>query len=163
MDYRTKFKKNKIAFIITVGILGLALGWTIGMQLDFLKTKEQLLLPKPIPYADTIKIEGFSENKLIEFMKLVEMEYPDIVLAQAKLESGNFTSNRFIKYNALFGFQKSESNIIKYKSWKESVIHYKCWQMNRLKEDENYYNFLIRVKYASDTNYINKLKQFKDA
>lgn len=160
MDYRDKFKKIKSVYFLTMCICSVLLGWIIG-ELIFSDSLKPKLIPKPSPCADTIRLEGFSENKLIEFMKLVEMEYPDIVLAQAKLESGNFTSNRFIKYNALFGFQKSESNIIKYKSWKESVVHYKCWQMNRLREDENYYNFLIRVKYAADTNYINKLKQFK--
>lgn len=159
MDYRDKFKKIKSVYFLTMCICSVLLGWIIG-ELIFSDSLKPKLIPKPSPCADTIRLEGFSENKLIEFMKLVEMEYPDIVLAQAKLESGNFTSNRFIKYNALFGFQKSESNIIKYKSWKESVVHYKCWQMNRLREDENYYNFLIRVKYASDTNYIKKLKQY---
>lgn len=163
MDYRTKFKKSKLAFIITVSILGLALGWTIGMQLDFLKTKEQPLLPKPVLYADTVKIEGFSEAKLIEFMEVIEMKHPKIVLNQAKLETGNFTSPRFIKYNALFGFQTSDTDVIKYKSWKESVIAYKAWQMKRLKTNEDYYKFLIRSHYAADSNYIKKLKQFKDA
>jgi len=160
MDYRTKFKKNKLIFIVTVSILALTLGWTIGMQLGFLKTKEQPLLPKSVNYADTIKIESFSENNLIKFMMLIEIQYPEIVLAQAKLESGNFTSERFKKYNALFGFQTSDTNIIKYKSWKESVIHYKTWQMKRLKGGENYYDFLVRVGYSTDSNYINKLKQF---
>jgi flagellum-specific peptidoglycan hydrolase FlgJ len=93
-------------------------------------------------------------------MELLEIEYPDIVLAQARLESGNFTSNRFIKHNALFGFQTSNTNVLKYKSWKESVINYKNWQMRRLKDGENYYDFLVRVKYSEDPNYINKLKQF---
>ena len=163
MDYRTKFKKSKLAFIVTVSILGLALGWTIGMQLDFLKTKEQPLLPKPVLYADTVKIEGFSEAKLIEFMEVIEMKHPKIVLNQARHETGRFTSPRFIKYNALFGFQTSDTDVIKYKSWKESVIAYKAWQMKRLRDNEDYYKFLVRVKYAADTNYVKKLKQYKDA
>jgi len=163
MDYRTKFKKSKFAFIVTVTILGLTLGWTIAMQLNFLKKKEPVFtLPKQVPYADTVKIEGFSEAKLLEFMKLVEIQYPNIVMNQAKLETANFTSPRFIKYNALFGFQTSDTDVIKYKSWKESVIAYKAWQMKRLKDNEDYYKFLVRVKYAADTNYIKKLKQFKD-
>jgi len=159
MDYRDKFKKIKSVYFITMCICSLLLGWSIG-KLIFTDYSKPNLIPKPIPYADTVKIEGFSENNLIEFMMLIEIQYPEIVLAQAKLESGNFTSNRFKKYNALFGFQTSDTNIIKYKSWKESVIHYKTWQMKRLKGGENYYDFLIRIKYASDTNYINKLKQF---
>lgn len=160
MDYRTKFKKSKIAFIITVSILGITLGWTIGMQLDFLKSKEQRLLPKPVNYADTVKIEGFSEAKLIQFMDIIEMKHPKIVFNQARHETGNFTAPRFIKYNALFGFQTSDTDIIKYKSWKESVIAYKAWQMKRLKTNENYYDFLVRVKYSEDPDYINKLKQY---
>jgi hypothetical protein len=161
MDYRTKFKKSKIAFIVTVSILGLALGWTIGMQLDFLKSKQEpVTLPKPVQYADTVKIEGFSEAELIKFMNIIEMKHSKIVLAQAKLETGNFIAPRFIKYNALFGFQTSDSDIIKYKSWKESVIAYKAWQMKRLRDNEDYYKFLIRVKYAADTNYVKKLKQY---
>ena len=161
MDYRTKFKKSKTAFIITVSILGIALGWTIGMQLDFLKPKQDsLTLPKPVNYADTVKIEGFSEAKLIQFMDIIEMKHPKIVFNQARHETGNFTAPRFIKYNALFGFQTSDTDIIKYKSWKESVIAYKAWQMKRLRTDENYYDFLVRVKYSEDPDYINKLKQY---
>jgi hypothetical protein len=161
MDYRTKFKKSKTAFIITVSILGIALGWTLGMQLDFLKPKQDsLTLPKPVNYADTVKIEGFSEAKLIQFMDIIEMKHPKIVFNQARHETGNFTSPRFIKYNALFGFQTSDTDIIKYKSWKESVIAYKAWQMKRLRTDENYYDFLVRVKYSEDPDYINKLKQY---
>jgi hypothetical protein len=161
MDYRTKFKKSKTVFIITVSILGIALGWTLGMQLDFLKPKQDsLTLPKPVNYADTVKIEGFSEAKLIQFMDIIEMKHSKIVFNQARHETGNFTSPRFIKYNALFGFQTSDTNVIKYKSWKESVIAYKCWQMKRLRDNEDYYKFLVRVHYAADTNYVKKLKQY---
>jgi hypothetical protein len=159
MDYRDKFKKIKSVYFITMCICSVLLGWCIG-RLIFSDYSKPKLIPKPSPCADTVRIEGFSENNLIEFMMLIEIQYPEIVLAQAKLESGNFTSERFKKYNALFGFQTSDTNIIKYKSWKESVIHYKAWQMKRLKSNENYYDFLIRIKYASDSNYINKLKQF---
>lgn len=162
MDYRTKFKKTKFAFIAVCAILGIIGGWNLGAYI-FKERSKPLMLPKPVPYADTVKIEGFSEAKLIEFMKVVEMQYPEIVLKQAKLETGHFTSPRFIKYNALFGFQTSDTDVIKYKSWKESVIAYKAWQMKRLKDNEDYYKFLVRTKYAADTNYIKKLKQFKDA
>lgn len=114
---------------------------------------------KTTTYDDT----SFSEENLKKWMKDLNIEHADIVFNQAKHETGNFTSNRFKKYNALFGFQITDTNIIKYKSWKESVIDYKCWQMKRLKDNEDYYKFLIRVKYAADTNYVKKLKQFKDA
>lgn len=122
---------------------------------------------EPVEFYKPIKNEVYTdtlnEEKLLNFMKVLDIQYPEIVLNQAKLETGNFTSNRFKKHNALFGFQTSDTNIIKYKSWKESVIHYKTWQMFRLKDSEDYYDFLIRVKYAEDSLYIKKLKQFKNA
>jgi hypothetical protein len=154
MDYREKYKMVKKLLIINMIALCIALIYITT------KNDDKLTLPKPTNTIDTIKIEGFSEAKLIEFMDILEIEYPSIVLAQAKHETGNYTSNRFIKYNALFGFQTSDTSIIKYKSWKESVIAYKCWQMKRLKPDENYYDFLVRVKYSQDSSYINKLKQY---
>lgn len=162
MDYRTKFKKTKIAFIVACAVCGIIGGWNLGAYI-FKQRCKPLMLPKPVPYADTVKIEGFSEAVLLDYMKVLEIQYPEVVLNQAKLETGNFTAPRFIKHNALFGFQTSDTNVIKYKSWKESVIAYKCWQMKRLKDNEDYYKFLVRVKYAADSNYVKKLKQFKNA
>lgn len=156
MDYRTKYKRNKVVFTITVVILGISLGWTIGALL--FKPKSNIVIFHNNIIKDSSK--NFNEKDLLEFMYLLEIKHPKIVLAQAKHETGNYTSNRFIKHNALFGFQISDTNIIKYKSWKESVIAYKCWQMKRLREDEDYYKFLVRVKYANDSNYIKKLKQY---
>jgi len=155
MDYRTKYYVvKKLLFITLAGI-------TLYFILKNTMFKEQVPeLAKPTIIIDTVKIEVFSEANLVRYMEILEIEYPNIVLAQARLESGNFTSNRFKKYNALFGFQTSNTNVLKYKSWKESVINYKNWQMRRLKDGENYYDFLIRVKYSEDPNYVNKLKQF---
>lgn len=126
-----------------------------------LHLKEKYSYKEPSVIQEVIQFDTtFNEKQLIDLITYLEIEYPEIVLAQAKLESGNFTSNRFKQHNALFGFQTSGTNIIKYKSWKESVIDYKCWQMKRLKEGEDYYDFLVRIKYSEDSLYINKLKQF---
>lgn len=155
MDYRTKYHiARKLLFMTMLGITSY---FVLKIIMHKNETPE---IPKPCIIFDTVRIEVFSEANLIRYMDILEIEYPNIVLAQAKLESGNFTSNRFKQYNALFGFQTSNTNIIKYKSWKESVINYKNWQMRRLKDGENYYDFLVRVKYSEDSNYINKLKQF---
>lgn len=155
MDYRTKYHvARKLLFMTLIGI-------TAYFVLKNTMFKQPIPeIRKPSIIVDTVRIEVFSEANLIRYMNILEIEYPNIVLAQAKLESGNFTSNRFKQYNALFGFQTSNTNIIKYKSWKESVINYKNWQMRRLKDGENYYDFLVRVKYSEDSNYVNKLKQF---
>ena len=155
MDYRTKYHvARKLLFMTLIGI-------TAYFVLKNTMFKQPIPeIRKPSIIVDTVRIETFSEANLIRYMDILEIEYPNIVLAQAKLESGNFTSNRFKQYNALFGFQTSNTNVLKYKSWKQSVINYKNWQMRRLKDDEDYYDFLVRVGYSEDPNYVNKLKQF---
>lgn len=159
MDYRNEFKKQKlivkiftIISIITICIIS----WVYFSN----ESNPPETLKKPIYITDTVKIETFSEAHLMLYMDILEIEHSDIVFNQARHETGNFTSPRFKQYNALFGFQTSDKNIIKYKSWKESVVHYKMFQMRKLKEGEDYYDFLIRVGYATDSNYINKLKQY---
>lgn len=123
-------------------------------------------IPKPVFRIEqnekTNNIDTFSEANLNHLMYILDIKHPEIVIKQARLETGYYTASRFIKHNALFGFQTSEINVIKYKNWKESVIAYKVWQMKRLKDNENYYIFLKRVKYASDSNYIKKLKAMRD-
>lgn len=156
MDYRTIAKRRKVWTIISISAIFIILFIGIWRNNNIV----QPTLHKPIYITDTVKIERFSEANLIKYIDILDIEYANIVLNQAKHETGNFTSPRFKQYNALFGFQLSDKNIIKYKSWKESVVHYKYWQMKRLKSNEDYYSFLKRVKYSEDSNYINKLKQY---
>ena len=81
-----------------------------------------------------------------------------IVLAQARLETGNFTSQKCKRDHNLFGI-KHAGKYAKYKTWKESIVDYK----KRISSRYNggcYYEFLYRIGYASDPNYIRKLKQF---
>lgn len=81
-----------------------------------------------------------------------------IVLAQARLETGNFTSQKCKRDHNLFGI-KHAGKYAKYKTWKESIVDYK----KRISSRYNggcYYEFLHRIGYASDPNYIRKLKQF---
>ncbi len=64
---------------------------------------------------------------------------PEVVFAQAKLETGNFTSNIYIENNNLFGMKvptiRPHDLVIgknrghsQYKTWQDSVADYKVWQ-----------------------------------
>ena len=156
MDYRTLAKRCKKWTNITILVCVVIIIFTIYRNNCVI----QHTLQRPIYITDTVKFDKFSEVNLIKYMDVLGIEHADIVLNQAKHETGNFTSPRFKQYNALFGFQTSNVSTVKYKSWKESVIHYKYWQMKRLKSNENYYSFLKRVHYSEDSVYINKLKQY---
>ena len=97
------------------------------------------------------------------------IKHPDIVMAQARLETGNFTSNICRRNHNLFGMklpkQRRTTAIgestghAKYSSWEKSIEDYKIWQDTFYIEGD-YYNFLESHGYATSNTYISKLKQF---
>lgn len=105
-----------------------------------------------------VSLDTFSEANLNSIMYILEIEHPEVVIAQSKLETGNYTSSIFKENHNLFGFRKGKS-YYKYKDWKESVLHYAHWQNMNYRVNEDYFVFLKRIKYAEDSNYIPKLKK----
>ena len=53
----------------------------------------------------------FSEDELVELLNNCNIKYPYIVLAQAKLESSNFTSKIFRQNSNLFGMRKARQRM----------------------------------------------------
>ena len=84
--------------------------------------------------------------------------HADIALAQARLETGNFTSSQCRTKRNLFGI-KHNGRYASYRNWKESIADYKERISSRYTGGD-YYAFLRRIGYAKDPKYITKLKQF---
>lgn len=111
----------------------------------------------------------FNEDKLIDKLKELNVKFPYIVLAQAKLETGNFTSKIFKENNNLFGMREAkqrittaagtENNHAYYHSWQESILDYafyQCRYLSGINTEEQYFNYL-KQSYAEDPKYINRL------
>lgn len=116
------------------------------------------------------KRNKFSEDKLISKLKELNFKFPHIVLAQAKIETGNFTSKMFNENNNLFGMKQAVTRIntaggtqhghAYYDTWMESVYDYGLYSstyLHRLRSDEEYFTYLSQ-SYAEDPNYIIKLQ-----
>ena len=74
--------------------------------------------------------------------------HPEIVIKQAILESGWFKAPFLMKRNNIFAFRIKE--YMHFKDWKACVDYYKKWQDKHYKDhNEDYYNFLVRIKYAT--------------
>ena len=79
------------------------------------------------------------------------------VLAQAMLETGNFSSRVCKEYNNLFGLYDSKNrDYYRFERWEDSVVGYGKMIQYRYKGG-NYLNFLKRIGYAEDTRYITKV------
>ena len=82
--------------------------------------------------------------------------HADIVLAQARHETGNFTSRLCRVNHNLFGI-KHNGKYAKYSNWKASIKDYKKRISSRYTGGD-YYVFLRRIGYANDPNYTRKIK-----
>ena len=91
-------------------------------------------------------------------IKRQHIPHGEIVLAQARLETGNFKSRRCKVQHNLFGI-KHNGKYATYRRWQDSVSDYKKCISSRYKGGD-YYAFLRRIGYASDTNYERKLRDF---
>jgi flagellum-specific peptidoglycan hydrolase FlgJ len=106
-----------------------------------------------IKQKDSLNLNAHNVKKVIIKHKI---PHPDIVLAQAKLESGNFTSKLSKTHNNIFGL-KTGNKYTRYTHWSECVADYATRISSRYKGG-NYYQFLDRINYARDPDYTSRLK-----
>lgn len=85
--------------------------------------------------------------------------HPNIVHAQAILETGYFKSKVCLDYNNLFGLYNSrKGEYFKFNHWRESISAYKKYIEVKYTSPADYLVFLDRVGYAEDPAYIPKVK-----
>jgi uncharacterized FlgJ-related protein len=101
------------------------------------------------------------------------IEYPEIVWAQAILESGNFKSEVFNSNKNLFGMKfprrrtttsiGSNRGYARYESWEESVKDYKLYQTHYFKDRKinrsQYFIHLNRVYCEIGSSYSDRVKK----
>lgn len=99
------------------------------------------------------------QDGLMEALEYYEVKHPQIVYAQAILETGHFKSDLCLSGNNLFGLYNSrKKQYYKFDHWAESVVAYLDYVQDRYKPPNDYYKFLSDIGYAEDPDYINKLK-----
>lgn len=102
------------------------------------------------------KPKVLNETNLKEELAKNNIPHASIVLAQAKLESGNFKSDLVRTHQNIFGLKKG-NRYRRYSHWTECVKDYKKCISDRY-DGGNYYVFLNRIGYASHPNYTGLLK-----
>ena len=105
----------------------------------------------------SLSLSAQTDQQVYDELKKYNVKYPQIVLAQAKLETGNYTSTLCKKHGNLFGL-KRKGGYAKFNNWQESVKAYRDWVQYKYKGGD-YYVFLKKIGYASDPKYIIKVKE----
>ena len=124
----------------------------------------------------------FAPEKLKNYIIEKGIKHPEIVYAQAILETGHFKSVIFKENNNLFGMKYihdcncsinrknarkttaigSKYNHAVYRNWKESVDDYLLWQqmfkITPIEEEEDYLK-LLQDKYSESPRYAKVIKK----
>lgn len=126
----------------------------------------------PYPAVEVMprmELPTMEDSVAYEISKL-DFKYPHIVLAQAKLESGNFTSTLFQNNNNMFGMKMpsrrpttaigKKASYANYNTWVCSIQDQKIYYSKYLdhKTEEEVYTYLSKY-YAEDIRYVQKLQK----
>lgn len=177
-------KTVRVLFCIFVFLAGV-LGSLFAVEINYLQKEiEALKSPKNevISYNKDVLTSytwveqqskmPVTDETVLCFMQQIGIEHPHIVLAQMKLESGNYTSKLALENNNYFGMKQprkrattsvgEKNGYASYKSWVHSVLDYALWQKEYARElTENQYLDSL-AKYAEDKNYIFKVKKLSE-
>lgn len=90
------------------------------------------------------------------------IKFPKIVVSQAILESGHFKSPLFKRSNNPLGLYDSKNRrYYEFVHWTDAITAYKNMIEYKHKDGENYYDFLERINYAEDKEYISRIKRIE--
>lgn len=161
---KVSYKKIVLAYLMPFFILGM---------LGAMNAPRTEVIEKLTPVEKMIIIDmeyEFSEEKFIEEIKRMNFRFPHIVLAQSKIETGNFTSRIFVENNNLFGMKQArvratlatgtQHNHATYNNWRESLYDYGLYYssyLRKIKSEDKYYQYINQL-YAEDPNYAVKVK-----
>jgi len=116
------------------------------------------------------KDKNFSEENFKKELISLNVKNVDIVIAQARLETGGFTSPIFKENNNCFGMKLAtqrattaigtEDGHAVYASWRDCCIDYALYYNKYLSklDRDGYLQYLGQV-YAEDSDYVSKIKQ----
>ena len=164
----------KTSFIL---LLGLVVGISIGRvtvspkpikennKIELIITKDSTLTKdstckvkvKKSTIKDTkVSLLPLTEKNLKKELIRQGVSHPNIVLAQAKLESNLGKSEVAKRTNNLFGLRKGK-RYRRFSHWTKCITAYKNLVQSRY-EGGSYYAFLDKIGYAEDPNYTSKLR-----
>ena len=154
-----KLRIHVVWFIIAL----LAVVFFINVYSD--NKKENTIIEK----EDSVSVQWrqnhflLSEENLYNELVAQGVDFPEIVTAQAILETGHFKSYACLQQNNLFGLRDNKGKYMSFPHWTDAVAAYKKYvQRYNHPVPEDYYAYLQELGYAEDPEYIKKLKQMVD-
>ncbi len=150
-----------MATLIAVFIMSLATIVVVGETSKRIERIEQVVIPQDTAAVDTINVTALELNRE-NFLKVCEyygVQHPDIVYAQAQLESGHFTSTIYReRCNCLGLYNSAAKEYYTFTHWSECIKAYKNSVQYKY-QGGDYYAFLTALPYAEDDRYVHKVRR----
>jgi uncharacterized FlgJ-related protein len=132
-----------------------------------------LILISAFTYCENQQDPIDLKTEIKSYINCVGIEYPDIVFAQALLESGNMKSKMFVKYNNLFGMKfpnkrkttaifRLKNGYAVYNNWGDCVEDYYLFQQSlfeRKHYNKNEYLSMLNKTYSKSGQYSKKIRR----
>lgn len=99
-----------------------------------------------------------TKEQVKNYLDSIGVQHSEIVTAQSILETGHYESRLCKEQNNIFGWWY-KGEFLSFDSWRECCDYYKRWQ-DKYYRGGDYYEFLMRIGYAEDEEYITKLTMF---
>jgi len=170
-----KIHYSKLIIGLTVIILWCFISFYFGYDNGFDSGKKSKITENDVIliYHD-IENQGFSKRNFYEYLKEVNIKFPELVFAQAYKESG-FKSPIWKNNRNPFGMKEAtkRSNLQNgvqlghayYDTWKNAVVDYALYQsyigLSKMKTEDEYLSFLKDMNYY-DTNHPGNVDYLKD-
>lgn len=156
--------------VIVISSISFIAGWIFSSKNEIKKLKEYEAQEEIVIIKNGDK---FSEEKLILFLEELNVKFPEIIYAQARLESNSFQSKLFKENNNLFGMRNSDfrpnlqteirNTYGVYNSWRQSVedyIIFYCCYLKNLQTKEQYYDY-IEKHYSETIGYSERVRNIE--
>lgn len=146
----SNFYQNAFYFLV-----GSIIGFAIATSMFYKPIKTEIQL-KTQPIEKVVTFDSTEHAKLNDANLMKELvrqgvQHPEIVLAQAKLETGFYRSDVCKKHNNLFGL-RHKNGYYKFNNWQESVTAYRDYVQYKYPGGD-YFAFLENIGYAEEPNY----------
>lgn len=112
--------------------------------------------------------DSLCTENLYCYLDSIGVHHVDIVVRQAILETGWYTSISATRRHNLFGLTNGKTRkLFTFDNWKEGcvgyrdMVQYKYEKMGYNYDDGDYYTFLVDMHYAADPKYVSKLRGIK--
>ena len=174
-----KFDKKNLVYtdvtfkLFTLGIIAIMVLTIISTTFILRNINNVKLISeetKSIIIKENQKENEFSPEKLKAYILQLNIRFPNIVYAQAVLESGNFQSDIFRTNNNLMGMRRATTrpttnkgeqfDFAVYDNWRSSVEDYAMFAasyLNNIKTEDEYFAYL-KANYCTDSGYVDRIK-----